>query len=145
MSNDPPSSSASGGSQADAAESRSGKGLFENLIAEFGRGWEKADVERIVSVFTDDAVFVPMPFDRPASGRAAIKDYWKSIPREQAEISFRVGEVFTAGPWFATEIRCTFRRRRTGEWIDLRGALFCETKDGKISEMRMYWHRQIGT
>jgi len=25
--------------------------------------------------------------------------------------------------------------------VDGRGAIFCETKDGKISEMRMYWHR----
>jgi len=46
-----------------------------------------------------------------------------------------------AGPWFATEFRCTYRRRRTGEWVDARGAMFCETKDDKITEMRMYWHR----
>jgi len=25
--------------------------------------------------------------------------------------------------------------------VDARGAIFCETKDGKITEMRMYWHR----
>ena len=28
--------------------------------------------------------------------------------------------------------------------LDVRGALFCETADGKISEMRMYWHRWAG-
>jgi len=50
--------------------------------------------------------------------------------------------VYVAGPWFATEFRCTYRRRRSGEWVDARGAIFCETKDGKITEMRMYWHRQ---
>src|SRR5881409_3415485 len=33
------------------------------------------------------------------------------------------------------------RPRRTGAWVDARGAMFCETKDGKITEMRMYWHR----
>ena len=28
--------------------------------------------------------------------------------------------------------------------LDARGAIFCETKDGKISEMRMYWNRYAG-
>jgi ketosteroid isomerase-like protein len=131
-------------SPAASAKTPPTKRQFEDLIAEFGKGWEKGDADRLIAVFTEDAVFSSMPFDRPARGRAGIKDYWKSVPREQAEITFRSGEVFVAGPWFAVEIRCTFRRRRTGEWIDLRGALFCETHDGKISEMRMYWHRQSG-
>src|SRR6266568_3984198 len=34
-----------------------------------------------------------------------------------------------------------YRGRRTGDWVDARGAMFCETKDGKVTEMRMYWHR----
>jgi ketosteroid isomerase-like protein len=81
------------------------------------------------------------PFDPPLRGREAIREYWKDISLEQAEISFRFGEIYLAGPWFATEIRCTFRRRRKGEMVDIRGALFCETRDGKIAEMRLYWHR----
>src|SRR5207302_1824139 len=64
-----------------------------------------------------------------------------SVPQNQADVTFKAGEVYVAGPWFATEFRCTYRRRRSGEWVDARGAIFCETKDGKISEMRMYWHR----
>src|SRR5436309_1195360 len=74
-------------------------------------------------------------------GVAAVRDYWKDGPANQAEVSFRSGEIYSAGPWFATEFRCTYRRRRTGEQVDTRGAIFCETKDGKISEMRLYWHR----
>jgi ketosteroid isomerase-like protein len=34
-----------------------------------------------------------------------------------------------------------FRRRRTGQWVDARGAIFCETDGERITEMRMYWHR----
>jgi ketosteroid isomerase-like protein len=46
------------------------------------------------------------------------------------------------GPWFATEFRCTYLRRRTGEAVDVKGALFCETREGKLAEMRMYWERR---
>ncbi len=114
---------------------------YRQLLDTFGRGWERGDPEEIVSVFAPDAVFLETPFGDKAIGLDAIRGYWKDLPVNQAEVTFRSGEVYSAGPWFATEFRCTYRRRRTGEWVDARGAMFCETKDGKISEMRMYWHR----
>ena len=114
---------------------------YRELVDTFGRGWEHGAVDEIASVFTPDAVFLETPFSARSVGRDAIHDYWKDIPANQAEVTFKVGEIYAAGPWFATEFRCTYRRRRTGEWVDARGAIFCETKDGKISEMRMYWHR----
>ena len=117
---------------------------YNDLITRFGKGWEKGDTPALVDLFTEDAAFYPSPLDPPVKGREAIRLYWKDIPHEQAEISFRFGEIFVAGPWFATEFRCTFRRRRTGEAVDVRGALFCETADARISEMRMYWHRDVG-
>ena len=117
---------------------------YRQLIDTFGLGWERGDVELLASVFTADAVFQETPFSHKDTGLAAVRGYWKDVPVHQAEVSFKSGEIFEAGPWFATEFRCTFRRRRTGEWVDARGAIFCETREGKISEMRMYWHRYAG-
>ena len=114
---------------------------YAELIDRFGKGWERGKAEEIADLFAEDGVLYPSPLDAPLRGRLAIVEYWKDIPREQAEIAFRFGEIFVAGPWFATEIKCTFRRRRTGQIMDVRGALFCETIEGKIAEMRMYWHR----
>jgi len=116
---------------------------YGELIGRFGKGWEQGSPEEMTAAFTDDATFLPGPFDRPLHGKAAIAEYWKDIPLEQAEISFRFGEIFAVGPWFATEIKCTFRRRRTGQRVDIRGAVFCETSGGKIAEMRMYWDRTV--
>lgn len=114
---------------------------YRALVDTFGTGWERGDVEAICSVFAEDAVFLETPFSNPDRGLPAIRAYWKDIPLFQAETKFSSGEIYAAGPWFATEFRCTFRRRRTGEPVDARGAIFCETKNGKVSEMRMYWHR----
>jgi len=119
-------------------------GDYRALIDTFGKGWERGDVDAICSVFSEDAVFLETPFSAPDRGMAAIREYWKDIPLYQAETKFDSGEIYVAGPWFATDFRCTFRRRRTGEQVDARGAIFCETKDGRISEMRMYWHRYAG-
>lgn len=117
------------------------RATYSSMIERFGNAWEQGLPDEITDVFSDDAVFVASPFDEPLKGKSAIAEYWKDIPVEQAEVSFRFGEIYAAGPWFSTEYKCTFRRRRTGQMIHVRGSLFCETKEGKISEMRMYWHR----
>jgi ketosteroid isomerase-like protein len=120
------------------------RALGRELIDTLGRGWTKADVDLIMSVYAPDAVFVETPFSSPLSGADAIKGYWREVPYHQSEIGFNSGEIYAAGPWFSTEFKCVFRRRRTGEWVDARGAIFCETAEGKITEMRMYWHRWAG-
>lgn len=115
---------------------------FAELIGKFGKGWDLGDPSLMSSIFTENARFLGDAFSRPVSGRDAIYDYWKDVPKEQADVKFRAGEVFRAGPWFSVEFKCTFRRRRTGEPVTIKGAIFCETEDGLVSEMRMYWQRK---
>ena len=115
--------------------------LGRQLVDTFGKGWSRGDTDLLLSVFSEKARFVETPFATAQEGIAAIREYWREIPYYQSEITFQSGEIFVVGPWFATEFKCTFRRRRTGEWVDARGALFCETDNGRISEMRIYWHR----
>jgi ketosteroid isomerase-like protein len=120
------------------------RGLGRRLIDSFGAGWNSGDVDLLMSIFAPTAVFVETPFSSPISGLEGIRSYWSDVPYQQSEISFTSGEIFAAGPWFATEFKCTFRRRRSGEWVEARGAIFCETEAEKVSEMRMYWHRWNG-
>jgi len=118
--------------------------LGRQLIDTFGRGWSKLRVDLIASAFAQEAVFLETPFSEPIRGLDDIRKYWADVPYHQSEVTFTSGEIFAMGPWFSTEFKCVFRRRRTGEWVDARGALFCETADGLITEMRMYWHRWSG-
>ena len=97
-----------------------------------------------MSVYTQDIVFVETPFSAPLKGSDAVRQYWADVPYSQSEVTFTSGEIYAAGPWFSTEFKCRFRRRRTGEWVEARGAIFCETSGSLISEMRMYWHRWNG-
>lgn len=120
------------------------RALGRELVDTFGKGWAKGDVPLLMSVFHDDAVFIETPFSDPRKGREAILLYWRDVPVHQAEVTFTSGEIFAAGPWFSAEYKVSFRRRRTGEWVEARGAMFCETSGGRISELRMYWHRWAG-
>lgn len=118
--------------------------LGRTLIDTFGTAWTHGNVEQLMSVYSTDAVLIETPFSGPLVGAAAIRGYWAEMPYNQSEVTFTAGEIFSAGPWFSTEFKCVFRRRRTGEWVDARGAIFCETANELISEMRMYWHRWNG-
>lgn len=118
--------------------------LGRRLVDTFARGWERTDPQTLLSVFTPDAVFVETPFGRPLAGIAEIRGYWQDLSFHQSEVRFASGEIFVVGPWFAAEFKVGFRRRRTGEAVEARGGMFCETRDGLVSEMRLYWHRRVG-
>ena len=114
------------------------------IIDTFGKGWSKPDIDLLMSIFAPDAVFVETPFSESIRGSDAIRRWWLDVPFSQSEITFSSGEIYAAGPWFSTEFKCVFRRKRTGEWVDARGAIFCEMDRGLVTEMRMYWHRWNG-
>lgn len=118
------------------------RALGRTLIDEFGQGWSRGKTDVMMGVFSADPVFIETPFSEPLKGVEAVRGYWADVPMHQSEITFSSGEIFAAGPWFSTEFKCTFRRRRTGEWVEARGAIFCETDGSKVTEMRMYWHRK---
>ncbi len=119
--------------------------LGRELMDTLARGWSRAKVDEIMSVFGEEAVFLETPFSSPLVGTAAIRRWWADVPYHQSEITVSTGEIFAVGPWFSTEFKVVFRRRRTGEWVEAWGAIFCETGGGKVTEMRMYWHRRPGT
>lgn len=118
--------------------------LARSLIDTFGKGWSKGDLDLLLSVYGAEVVFLETPFSEPLRGLDAVRRYWADVPYHQSEVSFSSGEIYSAGPWFSTEFKCVYRRRRTGEWVDARGAIFCELQDNRIGEMRMYWHRWNG-
>jgi ketosteroid isomerase-like protein len=128
----------------DTEESGDTRALGRSLIDTFAMGWSKGNIELLMSVYSPEVVFVETPFSAPIQGTDGVRAYWLDVPYHQSEITFTSGEIYGAGPWFSTEFKCVYRRRRTGEWVEARGSIFCETENGRISEMRMYWHRWNG-
>lgn len=116
--------------------------LGRTLMDRLARGWSKANIDEVMSVFAEEAVFLEAPFTNPIRGTPAIRRWWADVPYHQSEITVSTGEIYAAGPWFSTEFKAVFRRRRTGDRVDARGAIFCETDGERVTEMRMYWHRQ---
>ena len=66
---------------------------YRELLEQFGAGWERGDVDAIAAVFAPDAVFVGTPFGERNAGIDAIRAYWKDVPLNQAEVTFKAGEI----------------------------------------------------
>src|SRR5207253_11510440 len=76
---------------------------YRQLLRTFGRGWERGAVDEIASVFASDAVFRETPFTEPSTGLEAIRAYWRDVPANYFFNDTTTTEIYTAGPWFATE------------------------------------------
>ena len=120
------------------------RALGRSLADTFGRGWATCDMNLLMTVYAPGRGVHRDPVYRSYPRHRRNPRYWNEVPYNQSEITFSSGEIYAAGPWFSTEFKCVFRRRRTGEWVEARGAIFCETEADRITEMRMYWHRWNG-
>ncbi|MES2304677.1 MAG: nuclear transport factor 2 family protein [Gemmatimonadota bacterium] len=118
--------------------------VARELVDAFATGWSRGRTDQMLGVFAEGAVLIETPFSTPLTGIEAIRSWASDIPYHQSETVFTTGEVFLAGPWISTEFKLVFRRRKTGDWVEARGAFFAETDGAKITELRMYWHRWNG-
>src|SRR5918994_4992013 len=85
--------------------------LGRTRIDTFGQGWERGNLDLLISVYAEDVVFVETPFSNSLKGIEEVRRYWADTPYHQSEVTFTSGEIYSAGPWFATEFRGRFRRR----------------------------------
>lgn len=50
---------------------------LNDWIERYGRAWETADEDLVVSLFSDDAVYRSSPFREPHIGHEQIRAYWR--------------------------------------------------------------------
>jgi hypothetical protein len=112
-------------------------------IERYGRAWETADADLIVSLFTEDARYRSSPFRAPYRGHGEIRAYWRRGAGTQRNTRVRMGTPFVDGRRVAVEWWTTMVDE--GEEVTLPGCLLLRLDaDGRCSELREYWHVQPG-
>jgi ketosteroid isomerase-like protein len=112
-------------------------------IDAWSTGWTEHDVDRIVALYADDAVFVSAPFREPKHGAHGVREYveWAFGEEDQAECRFGepvVGEQRVAVEYWAV---ITYQ----GQEQTLSGvALIRFDDDGRVTEQRDHWHMEDG-
>jgi uncharacterized protein (TIGR03086 family) len=111
-----------------------------HVVRRFGAAWEAWDLDAVMSLMADDAVFEstgPAPDGRRIEGASAIRDEWAAMFRATRDAEFRFEEAFVSGD------RAT--ARWTFSWTDddgsrghVRGADVMRVRDGRIAEKLSY-------
>jgi len=111
-----------------------------DVVRRFGAAWEAWDLDAIMALMADDAVFEstgPAPDGRRVEGAATIRDEWAAMFRDTKDASFTFEEAFVDGD------------RATARWVfewanddgtrgHVRGADVMRVRSGRIVEKLSY-------
>lgn len=112
-------------------------------IEAYGRAWRERDVDGIVPLFTEDAVYRSSPFRPPHQGHEGVRSYWEQATSTQQDLDLRFGEPVVEGNRAAVEWWAVMRDE--GEEVTLPGILVLRfAPDGRCEELRECWHLERG-
>jgi ketosteroid isomerase-like protein len=109
------------------------------------RAWPAHDVDAIVELYAEDALFRSAPFRDRSRGREGVRGYveWALAQEERSEARF--GRPMVAGDRAVVEYWAVIEERETGKVESLAGAsLLRFGEDGLVLEQHDYWHMEEG-
>jgi hypothetical protein len=117
---------------------------LKRWIEGYTQAWLKHDVEKIVALFSEKAIYSSHPFRDRYVGRAAIREYttW-AFSTEEEIYSVKFGQPLVEGSRAVVEYWTTMKER--GKSVTLAGSIFIEFgSDGFCTELREYWDTREG-
>lgn len=111
---------------------------FIRFWHEYSEAVVQGDLERMLSFFTEDAVFVE-PRQPPLHGRAAIAAYLARAAARPVEFRPTWHRFVVNGDEAAIEFTFLFVRPDTGRRFSVRGVIICELRHDRICYLREYF------
>lgn len=107
------------------------------------RCWESGDVEPIVELYADDAVFSGHPFREVYRGRDGVRTYVAGAFGDESEVRAWFGEPIASGDRAAVQWWAALRE--AGEEVTLVGTSVLRFDgDGLVAEQYDTWHMTPG-
>ncbi len=121
---------------------------MEKMMIDYLAAMNAHDVEKVLTFFTDDAVYDCMPRGKVSRGKKEIKDFLNSTNANFPDFKLEMKSGFNAGDWGAGEwvMSGTFAHSdipempATGKKFSVRGASIIEFSGGKVSRHTNYWN-----
>jgi len=72
--------------------------VVERLVKIYADAWVNQDPEKIITIFTKDAIYHERVLEKPIIGHEQIKAYWQSkVVEEQSDIKFKLLNIYIDG------------------------------------------------
>jgi hypothetical protein len=107
------------------------------------RGWERGDIDSIVALYADDAVFLSQPFRAARRGRDGVRQYVSEAFAEESDVRCWFGEPVVDDERAAVEWWAALAE--DGREITLAGVSVLRfAPDGRVVEQRDAWNQADG-
>ncbi len=111
------------------------------IMAMYGKAWEKQDSALILNCFTKNGVYQESPLSKPYKGHKEIKKFWdKVVVKETKNVRFKLGKCYVSEDKKTgfTEWEC--KNFKDGEKQQMAGIMLLKMKRGKILYLNEYWN-----
>ena len=131
-----------------------------DIATEWDAAWAARDLDRLVAVYTPDAVWEDPSTNAPVQGHAALRAYFAGILAAVPDVEIHQEAIFaedgatTCASQWRTTGTITGRvpgspMSPTGDYVEYTGVAIISIRDGKVSHVRQYpdvtsLQRQIG-
>jgi steroid delta-isomerase-like uncharacterized protein len=123
---------------------------LDRMFEEWAAAWSLHDVERLLSLCTDDCVYEDVTLGAVNRGTAAVRSFANATFAAFPDFKIQLRSAFTAGNWAGAEWTMSGTHRgdlpgipATGKSFAVRGSTICELRAGKIKRDSDYW--DLGT
>lgn len=113
----------------------------KKIIDIYRGAWVNRNPDKILTIFTKNAVYHERVLEKPHIGHKQIRKYWvDKVIGEQEKIKFRLLNLYMCGKTAVAEWDVNFFNKKKGKKIHMREVALLEIKGNKISSLREYWH-----
>lgn len=119
----------------------------EQLLEDWAKYWSSPnDIERLLSLFTDDCVYEDVTFGAVNHGKEELRTFAKGVFAAFPDFKIKNTASFVAGNWAGIEWVFTGTHKgdlpgmpATNKSVSIRGATILELQEGKIKRNSDYW------
>jgi steroid delta-isomerase-like uncharacterized protein len=119
---------------------------LDRMFEDWAAAWSLHDVEKLLSLCTDDCVYEDVTMGAVNRGKAEVKAFADAVFAAFPDFKIQLMSGFTADTWAGAEWTMSGTHRgdlpglpATGKTFSIRGSTICELQAGKIKRNSDYW------
>jgi len=113
------------------------------LLERYRRAWLSFDGDAWVGLFGEDAEYYDGPFDRPITGRDALRAYLLEASERQSQLDVTFERHWVVPPTVLAVWHASYVHRLTGARVHLAGFMTFELADDlRVARFREWYHRR---
>lgn len=115
--------------------------VVNKVLKIYEDAWVNQDTEKILTIFTKDAIYHERAFEKPFVGHKQIRQYWQSkVVEEQSDIRFKLLHLWTDGDTVIAEWDASFYSNMENARMNIIEVAIFEFEGDKIKSLREYWY-----